>query len=320
VSFEWPAALAGLVALPLLLAFFVVAERRRRAAAAAFASPALLPNVVDRAPGRLRFVPLAVFLVALAAMVVGVARPHAVVTVPREEATVVLAIDVSRSMKAADVQPTRLGAARNAAKAFLDKVPAKFRVGVVSFGTRATVAVPPTADRALVRSALDALKPGEGTALGDAVVLGTQLGRRQRARDGAIPPTSILLISDGARDGGKASPQAAARRAKALRVPVYTVVVGTRDGIVEDTLTGGFKRTIRVPPSPQTLQQLARATGGESFTATDDRRLTKVYEDLGSRLGKRKQDREVTDAFAGGSAVLLLAGGALSAFLFRRVP
>jgi Ca-activated chloride channel family protein len=320
VSFEWPTALLGLVVVPALVALYVLGERRRRAAAARFASPALLPNVVDRAPGPLRFVPLAIFLAALTAMVVGVARPHAVVTVPREEATVVLAIDVSRSMNASDVQPTRLGAARNAAKAFLEQVPAKFRVGVVAFGTRATVSVPPTADRTLVRAALDALKPGEGTALGDAVVLGTQLGRRQRARDGAIPPTSILLISDGARDGGRASPQAAARRAKAMHVPVYTVVVGTRDGVVEDTLTGGFKRTIRVPPSPQTLQQLARATGGESFSATNDERLTKVYEDLGSRLGKRKQDREVTDAFAGGSAVLLLAGGALSAFLFRRVP
>lgn len=320
MSFEWPTALLGLVVVPALVVLYVVGERRRRAAAARFANPALLPNVVDRAPGRLRFVPLAVFLAALTAMVVGVARPHAVVTVPREEATVVLAVDVSRSMKAADVQPTRLGAARNAAKAFLEKVPAKFRVGVVSFGTRATVAVPPTTDRTLVRAALDALKPGEGTALGDAVVLGTQLGRRQRARDGAIPPTSMLLISDGARDGGRTSPQAAARRAKAIRVPVYTVVVGTRDGVVEETLTGGFKRTIRVPPSPQTLQQLARSTGGESFSATNDERLTKVYEDLGSRLGKRKQDREVTDAFAGGSAVLLLAGGALSAFLFRRVP
>ena len=320
MSFDWPIALLALLAVPVLAALYVFRERRRTAFASAFANPALLPGVIDRAPGLRRHVPLVLLLHGFTAIVLGVARPHATVSVKREEATVVLALDVSRSMKAEDVQPTRLDAARNAAKAFVEKVPEKFRVGVVSFATRATVGLPPTEDRKLVGDALDALAPGEGTAIGDAVVVSTRLGRGQRAADGSEPPRSVLLISDGARDGGATAPQAAARLAKQLKVPVYTVLVGTPNGVVEETLTGGFRATIRVPPSPQTLRQIAKATGGESFTVTDRASLRKVYEQLGSRLGHRQEDREIADVFAGGSALLLLAGAAASITLFRRVP
>jgi Ca-activated chloride channel family protein len=320
MSFQWPLALAALALVPLALGLYVLHERRRPAHAARFGNPALLPNVIDRAPGWRRHLPVAVLLVALAAMAVGVARPHATVSVKREDATVVLAVDVSRSMGATDVKPSRLLAARAAAAAFLAKVPKKFRVGLVSFGSRAVVVVPPTEDRELVRAGLRTLRPGEGTAIGDAVSLAARLGLRQRSSDGKTPPISVLLISDGARDGGRVTPQAAAQRAKRLRVPVYTVLVGTQNGVVEKTLTGGFRQIIRVPPSPDTLRMLARATGGQFFTATDDQRLRDVYEKLGSRLGSRRQRREVTDLFAGGSAALLLAGGALSAFWFRRLP
>jgi Ca-activated chloride channel family protein len=320
MSFESPLALAGLVVVPLLVAVYVLRERRRTSFAARFGNPALLPNVIDRAPGRLRYLPLAILLVALAAMIVGVARPHATVNVPREEATIVLAVDVSRSMKATDVQPTRLAAARAAAKAFLQRIPEKFRVGVVSFASRATVAIPPTEDRALVEAALDALRPGEGTAIGDAVVLSARLGQNQRADDGSHPPRAVLLISDGAPDGGNISPEVAAHQARMAGVPVYTVVLGTPNGVVEEEVTGGLRRIIRVPARPETLRQIARDTRGQSFTATDDEGLRAVYERLGSKLGHRKESREVTDYFAGGSAMLLLVGGVLSAFWFRRVP
>jgi Ca-activated chloride channel family protein len=248
-----------------------------------------------------------------------VARPHATMSVKREEATVVLALDVSRSMKAEDVEPTRLGAAQDAAKAFAEDVPDKFRIGVVSFATRAVVGLPPTEDRTLVDAALDALAPGEGTAIGDAVVLSARLGHGQRTPDGARPPRSVLLISDGARDGGALDPLAAAREAKRLKVPVYTVLVGTPNGVVEETLTGGLRRIIRVPPNPDTLQQIARLSGGQFFTATDAEGLKRVYQELGSRLGSRDELREVGDYFAGGAAALLIAGGALSALWFRRV-
>jgi Ca-activated chloride channel family protein len=320
VTFEWPLVLLALLVIPLVVVLYVLWERRRAAFAAGFANPTLLPNVIDRAPGRLRHVPLILLLLGLTAVVVGAARPHATVDVKREEATVVLAVDVSRSMKAKDVEPTRLDAARIAAKEFLRDVPEKFRVGVVSFATRAVVGVTPTEDRALVEDALDNLSPGEGTAIGDAVVLAAQLGRRQKAEDGSAPPRSVLLISDGARDGGALAPQIAARRAKRLGVPVYTVLVGTPNGIVEETLTGGFRQQIRVPPNPDTLREIARLSGGEFFTATDAEGLKRVHEDLGSRLGKREESREVGDYFAGGAAAFLLAGGALSALWFRRVP
>ena len=320
MSFERPLALAALVVIPLIVAFYYARARRRTQFAARWGNTALLPNVIDRAPGKLRYLPLAILLVALTAMIVGVARPHAVVSVPREQATVVLAIDVSRSMKAEDVEPTRLEAAKAAAKAFLAKVPEKFRVGVVSFASRAQVAIPPTEDRSLVETSLDSLKPGEGTAIGDAVAVSAELGREQRAEDGSRPPRAVLLISDGAPDGGTNQPQAAAEKAKSLKVPIYTVVVGTPNGVVEEELTGGLKQRIQVPPAPEVLEQIAKISGGEFFTATDDEDLKDVYEELGSRLGHRDKSREVTDVFAGGSAALLLTGGLLSVLWFRRVP
>lgn len=319
MSFDWPIALVALLVVPVVVVLYVLRERRRTAFAAGFASPALLPSVVDRKPGIRRHLPLVLLLLGFTAIVLGVARPHATVSVKREEATVVLALDVSRSMKAEDVEPTRLGAAQDAAKVFAEEVPEKFRIGVISFATRAVVALPPTEDRKLVDAALDALKPGEGTAIGDAVALSTQIGRTRAARPAPAPPRSVLLISDGARDGGAVDPAAAARQAKELEVPVYTVLVGTPNGVVEETLTGGFRQIIRVPPSPETLQQIAQLSGGEFFTATDAEGLKRVYEELGSRLGSRDELREVGDWFAGGAAALLVAGGALSALWFRRV-
>jgi Ca-activated chloride channel family protein len=319
VTFASPLWLLGLIALPLLLVAYTLRERARTRAAAVWSTPALLPNLVDRAPGVRRHLPIALLLVALAAMIVGVARPHATVTVRREEATVLLAMDVSRSMSATDVPPTRLRAAQTAAHEFVSEVPKKFRIGVVAFATRAQVAIPPTNDRTLVNAAIESLNIGEGTAIGDAVALSVSLGKRQRA-DGVVPPTSVLLISDGARDGGRRTPLAAARQAKALHVPVYTILLGTPAGIVQHKLPGGYTETIRVPPSAQTLQLIARTSGGEFFTASNDKRLAEVYDQLRSRLGHKKQSRELTDGFAAGSALLLLAAGGLSAFWFRRVP
>jgi len=320
VSFDSPLALLGLLALPLLIGLRLLAERRRVSDAARFGNPNLLPNMTDRVPAIRRHLPLALALVALGALVFGVARPRATITVRAEEATVVLAIDTSLSMQASDVSPTRLQAARRAAAAFLEKVPAKFRVGIVAFGTRATVALPPTTDRQLALTALADLRPGQGTALGDAVLLATKLGGNERSSDGSVPPTSVLVISDGANEGGTTTPEAAAQKARAAHIPVTTVVVGTQDGQIERTVTGGYREIIRVPASPDTLRQIAQTTGGEFFTAASDTRLDDVYERLGSRLGKRKESRQLSDLFGGGAAALLLAGSALSALWFRRVP
>ena len=320
MTFEWPLALVGLIVLPVLIALYVWRERRRTDYAARFTTPDLLPNIVDASPHWRRHLPLAVLLIALAAMVVGVARPHAMMSVKREEATAILVIDTSLSMSADDVKPTRLEAARREARGFLDQLPSKYRLAIVGFAGRAYVALPPTDDRDLAVSALRNLHTAEGTSLGDAVALATRIAGRQRASDGSNPPAAIIVISDGAQFTGRTSPAAAALRARQAHIPVYSVLVGTPHGVITVPLSGGLKAAMRVPTSPDTLHMVARATGGRFFAAPDAAQLRTVYQHLGSRLGSRRESREVTNLFAGGSAALLLIGGGLSALWFRRVP
>jgi Ca-activated chloride channel family protein len=319
MSFDRPLVLVALVAVPALVALWLHNETRRRTGAARFTRLALLPNLVDRAPGRLRFVPLGFLLLGLTGLIMGAAKPHARLTVPRKDATVVLAIDVSRSMGAQDVAPTRLFAAVSAADRFLTEIPSTYSVALVAFGSRAYVAVPPTRDRDLLRHGLAELRTGEGTAIGDAVLLAARLGPRQKAVEGVVPPSTVLLISDGARDGGRTDPQTAARRAKALHVPISTVLVGTPNGVVTANLVGGYTEQIRVPASPATLQTIARTSGGTFYRARSARALAAVYRKLATRLGHTTEDRQISDLFAGGAAVLLLVGGGLSAFWFRRL-
>lgn len=320
MTFEWPLALLGLLLVPVLLALHVRRERRRESFAARFTSPLLLPNLVSASPGWRRHLPPALLLVGLAAMLVGVARPHASVNVRREEATVILAIDTSLSMQSEDVRPSRLGAAENTARALVAELPKRFRVGVIGFSGRAYVALAPTADRDLVSSSLNSLHIGEGTALGDAIALGTKLAQQERAADGTIPPTAMLVISDGAQMSGRTTPAVAALKAMVAHIPIYSVVVGTPDGVVNVPVAGGFQEQLRVPASPETLQRVARVTGGRFFAAPSRDRLREVYQRLGSRLGHGREKREVTDLFAGGSAAFLLLGGALSSLWFRRIP
>jgi Ca-activated chloride channel homolog len=320
VSFQWPLVLIGLVLVPVLVAAYVLRERRRETFAERFTTPALLPNLVADAPGWRRHLPVALLLVGLATMVVGVARPHASVNVQREEATVIIAIDTSLSMQSQDVRPSRLGAAEEAARVFVGELPKRFRVAVIGFSGRAYLALAPTEDRDLAATALRSLRPGEGTALGDAVALGTKLAKQERASDGTVPPTAMLVISDGAQMSGRTTPVIAAQQALRAHIPIYSVVIGTPDGVVNVPVAGGYQAQLRVPPSPDTLRMISRVTGGRLFTAPDKQGLQDVYRRLGSRLGHRRQPREITDLFAGGSAAFLLVGGALSSLWFRRVP
>ncbi len=319
MTFERPWALLALAAVPAAVQVWRVLERRRVAEGERFASAALLPALVQRVPRRLRVVPAVLLLLGLCALVVGMAKPHATLTVPRRDATVVLALDISRSMDAKDVPPSRLFAAVSAADRFLTEIPSRYDVGLVAFGSSAFVSVPPTADRNLIRRELAQLRTGEGTAIGDAVLVSARLGRKQKTADGVVPPTTVLVISDGARDGGHVSPVAAARKAKALGVPVSTVLVGTPGGVVTAKLTGGYTEQIRVPASPTTLQQIARTSGGTFYRARTPQALAGVYRKLATRLGHKKEDRQITDLFAGGAGVLVLAGSALSFLWFRRV-
>jgi Ca-activated chloride channel family protein len=322
MSFTWPLALLSLLVLPAIVAGYVLLERRRRAQGARFANPLLLPNILHGSPGRARHLPQLIVVLALTVLLVGIARPHAAVSVPREEATVVLAIDTSRSMAATDVHPTRLAAAQAAARVFLEQVPHHYRVGVVAFSASAAVVAPASSDRTFARLALDQLRPGSGTALGDAIARAIEVGRKVPGEQstGQTPPISVLLLSDGSQTSGRLSPQQAAERAKRLGVRVSTVALGTSDAVVEVPLSGGLKERVTVPPDPPTLKRIAAITGGRFYAAPTAKQLTEVYRNLGSRLGRATEQRELTDLFAGAGGLLLLAGGSLSMLWFQRFP
>jgi Ca-activated chloride channel homolog len=328
VTFLWPLALLGLLVVPAAIVFYVLADRRRRREAERFGAPPLVAGLVTARPGSRRHIPFALALAALTALIVGVARPQATISVPKEEATVVLAIDTSRSMAANDVRPSRLAAAQGAARAFLENIPEKYRVAIVSFSTSAQVVLPATADREAARQALGELRLGSGTALGDAIVRALQTVRPQAATmpPGSIPPAptqddppaTVLLLSDGAQTSGQATPTQGAALARRLGVPVNTVALGTAPTVVEVPLAGGLKERVTVEPDPTTLRTIASQTGGRFYAAPDADSLQEVYEELGSRLGRTEEDRELTQLFAAAGGVLLLAGSAASMLWFRR--
>jgi Ca-activated chloride channel homolog len=330
MSLTWPLALTALALVPIAVWAYLALDQRRRNEASRFGNPALLPALVAAEPGRRRLVPPLLVLGALILLVVGLARPHVMRSLPKEEATVVLVMDTSRSMAARDVKPTRLGAAESAAETFLDKVPDRFRVAIVSFSTKAEVVLPPTTDRDAARDALAQLRLGTGTAIGDAMARALSLVAPQPiagqpatpaqplAPAAAATPASILLLSDGAQTAGGVRPLDAAKRAADLRIPVSTIALGTRDATVEVPLPGGLKQLVAVPPDPQSLRRIAQATGGRFFEAPTAADLDQVYKELGSRLGRERRSVEVTSVFAGLGAVLLLAAGGLSSAWFRR--
>ena len=252
MSFASPIALLGLLLVPLAVVGYVWFQRRREAEVAAFVQPALLPNVVDRVPGWRRHLPAAILLVGVAIFLLGFARPHATLSVRSEEATVVIAIDTSRSMGANDIRPTRLAAAQASARRFLAELPKKYRVAVVAFASRAQLVAPPTQNRVFVASALRSLRVGQGTALGDGiatsvkVAVATPPGEKRKAGT-PPPPTAVLVLSDGAQDGGSVKLSDAVARARKSKVPVFTALLGTAAGVVQVPHVGGYVERIQVP-------------------------------------------------------------------------
>ena len=321
MSFAAPAFLWSLVLVPVAVALYVVAQRRRIRYAARFTNLDLLANVVDASPGRRRHLPAVFAIAALAALLVGLARPQMTVAVAQDEASVVLTMDTSGSMTATDVSPSRLAAAQSAAGTFLDGLPRRVRVGVVSFASGASVLVPPTEDRASVRAAVDGLEAEGGTALGEAIVRSAELapddGGARSADD--EPLFSILLLSDGANSVG-IDPESATERAQDAGVAIYTVALGTDEGVVEVRDDFGNLRRVAVPPDRETLQQIAENTGGQYFEALTDADLERIYEEIGSQVAYHDGEREVTAAFAGAGAALLLLGATLSLLWFGRIP
>jgi Ca-activated chloride channel family protein len=322
VSFQHPILLLALLALPASASAWLWLERRRSGRAAAWSAPALLPNMVGEAPGRRRFVPLALFLVGLTLLLVGFARPQAMLTTPREGATVVLAIDVSGSMAAKDVKPTRLAAADAAIAQFLHDLPSKYRVSLLTFSNRPTVRVPPTYDRALILQALPTKAEVEGTALGDSAAAAVMVAAKAvgKSKPGAPhPPAAVLLVSDGLQNSGHLRPAEAAAQAHKLDVPISTISLGTPDGKVEQKIAGGYTETSAVPVAPSQLQALAQGSGGRFFKAHTPQQLKQVYEDLGSRLATQKKKREITAWTTIGALGFILGGALLSGVWFRRL-
>jgi Ca-activated chloride channel family protein len=327
MSFQWPLALLALLLVPAVVAGYVVLERRRTRYAVRYTNLEVLAAVASETSGWRRFVPAALALAALTLATGALARPKVPVSVQREQATIALTLDTSGSMRADDVKPTRIQAAQEAIRRFLDKVPDKYRVGLVTFSGEAFVAAPPSYDRQAVVDALQYVYPGMGTAIGDALARAVEVLHPVTAddtpastpaapRDPDAPLSAILLLSDGAQTRGTLQPLEGAARAKSFGIPVYTIALGTPEGVVIGR--GGMQRP--VPPDPVTLAAIAKTTGGEFFATKSDARLNAVYEDLASRLGSRTEQREATFALLGAAAVLLLAGLAASVLWVHRLP
>ncbi len=315
MSFESPLLLLALLVLPLAGLAYRAHARRAERAVTAFAPAPVLPSVAPRRPGWRRHAPYALYALALAGLALAVARPEITVAVPDERASIVLVTDTSGSMQATDVAPSRLVAAREAGLRFLDDVPSEVRVGGVVFNHAIRSMEPPSRDRAAVRNALERLRPSGGTATGEA--LAGALGLVER-KGGRSAPAAIVLLSDGTSTHGR-EPLPLADEAARHDIPIYTVALGTDSGTIEVETPSGTRRRA-VPPDRETLRRLAAASGGRYFEADDSPELSEVYERLGSQVGKRDEERSVSAAFAGGGALLLLAGGALSLHWFRRLP
>jgi Ca-activated chloride channel family protein len=318
MTFAQPAFLVGLALVPLALAAYLHHERLRRAAVASFASPAVFASVAPSTPGWRRHVPLAVYGVALTVLLVALAKPQTTVAVAVERASIMLATDYSGSMQSTDVAPTRLAAARAAAQRFLDEVPSGVRVGLVAFNQAPRLVASPTTDREQLRTAIAALKPSGGTATGEALAVSLTALAAETDDAGLRVPSAIVLLSDGKSVRGR-SPSLLAQRAKQLKIPIYTVALGTPTGTIAVRRKDGTTHTKLVPPDPYEMQQVAQISGGRAFTADNLAQLSTVYRQLGSRIGYRKQQRELTSAFSGGALALLAAGALLSLHWFRRL-
>jgi Ca-activated chloride channel family protein len=340
VTFEQPWLLLSLLLVPLAVGLYVLAERRRMRYAVRFTNVDVLAGVVGQRIWR-RFIPLALFLLALASLCVAMARPQHTTLVPKDRATVILVVDVSRSMESTDVKPSRIGAATAAVRLFLDKVPSRLQVGLIAFAGDPAVAAPPTTDHSLVRQALDTIEwyPSfGGTAIGDALAEAVRLGQEAvGAGNGNLASTttapkesthglvSILFLSDGAQTRGTLLPLEGADRAKQAGIPVYTVALGTPNGTLQFGGQGfpggfGFSRSVPVPPDPATLRAIANHTGGQFFEARSAKSLRAAYSRLGSRLGRKPGTSEITFAFLLAAAGLLIGAGILSAAWSPRLP
>ena len=331
MTFAHPLLLLALAVPLLAAAVFVVAQRRPAPHPVSFTNVDVLAAVAGGRSWR-RWAAPVLFLLALVALCVGVARPHARTTVTDERATVILVIDASRSMQSTDVRPTRLVAAERAANTFLDKVPKRLRVALIVFSGDVQVATPPTTEHELVRESIASIGGFTGfggTAIGDAIVRAVEVGQNAvrtdaRALSSAAPRRSarglvtVVFLSDGRQNRGIVQPFDGARRARDAGIPVNTIALGTRRGSGPSLFGGGFG--FNRAPDPATLREIARITGGRFYAARSAGSARSAYAELGSKLGRKSGKTEVTFAFLIGAAVLLVGAGVASAAWSPRIP
>lgn len=306
-----------LIAVAGLALMYTLLQLRRRTYVARFSNLELLSSVAPRRPGWRRHLTLALLLIALTVLSLGVARPSSAVRVPQERATVVMAIDVSLSMEATDVLPSRIAAAKAAAVNFVGLIPGRINLGLVSFGGSANVLVPPTIDRDAVKKAIIGLQLEESTAIGEAVFTSLDaiavFGQATTPKGDKPPPARIVLLSDGANNKGRPVQDAEAQ-ARKRGIQVSTIAFGTDSGTV--TFNG---ETIPVPADKPTLSELARATGGTYHAAASAQELQTVYRDIGSQIGYTTQHRDISWRFLTIGLLFALAAGASSMLWAGRI-
>jgi Ca-activated chloride channel family protein len=315
MTFASPLYLFGFLLVPMAISGWYLQRRRMRRYAIRFTALASVKQAAGKTPSWRPYVPMALALASLAALVLALAKPERTVAVPIERATIMLVTDHSRSMEANDVSPDRLTAAQNAAKKFVDRLPKQVRVGIVAYSTAPDASQPPTTDHAAVKQIIDGQFPDGATATGDALQLAMQSIAADTTK-GKRPPAAIVLLSDGKTTAGR-DPVGVAIEAGRLHIPIYTVALGTQEGVVTGPGFGGF---VPVPPDPDTLKAISQESGGRAFTAQDSGKLSAIYQHLGSQLATKKRKHEATAGFAIGAALLLLGAAVASVRLTPALP
>ncbi len=332
----------ALLIVPILVAAYVLVQRRRQKYVVRYASLSIVKDALGKGPGIRRHIPAALFLLGVATMITAMARPTATVMLPSNEGTVILTVDVSGSMRADDLKPSRIEAAKAAARAFVANQPKSVRIGVVSFSTNASIVQAPTTDRDAVLAAIDRLVPQRSTAIGSGILtsldaifeqsgatptpyasdpLGAPLGASQTAPTpppvpaGSYTSAIVVLLSDGASNIGP-DPLDAAKVAADRGVKVYTVGVGNPNGVI--LRLGGQSARVRL--DEETLKRIAQETNGDYFRADSESNLSDIYKKLSTQLVFKPQQTELTAGVTGIAAVFMLVAGGLSLLWFHRLP
>ena len=305
LSFAWPRALLFVAVIVAAVAVYVVFQFKRSSYADRFSTPAMRPNVVVATQGWRRHVPVLLYVLGAFVLVLGLARPQTYVRVPREHTRIFLALDSSNSMEAQDMEPSRIRVEKSTAIRFIESLPTRWEIGLVTFSGQATLVRNPTVDRLGLTRAINKMELNAGTAIGDAIA------EALPSRTPVVPMT-VILITDGNDNLGLVDPIKAARQARKVEVPIYTIGLGVPGlGSIGDEAK---------PANFDLLKRIARISEGKFFTAEDREALDDVYSELRTTIVYAKSPREVTATFAGGSLVLLVLGGFFSALWFNRIP